>query len=161
MAAARPFAIVLCTWHHESHLPRAPADAISRAADGATGYTGTLTAKYLAARAPDLRWAICGRSLSKLTALADQLYAINPGLKGALGVLTDSGGLNAVTRQATVGITTTGPFFLHGEPFLKACIEEGTHYIDATGPHLPHRVTRRVSGRPAPCPLLLQGSFRG
>ena len=101
--------------------------------DGATGFTGTLVAKYLALNAQNITWAISGRNVAKLTAVAEQLYGINPQLRGTLGILSDALGLNAVVRQATAGITTVGPFALHGEPFLRACIEEGTHYIDSTG----------------------------
>lgn len=126
-------------------------------ADGATGFTGTLVAKYLAEHAPGLRWAICGRNAAKIAAVAEQLYAINPQLRGELGILSDAGGLNGVVRQAKVGITTVGPFLLHGEPFLRACIEEGTHYIDSTGESLlQQRSLARCPMRPSP-----QESSRG
>ncbi len=46
---------------------------------GATGYTGKLTASYMAAHLPtDLRWAISGRSESKLEAVAASCKALNP-----------------------------------------------------------------------------------
>ena len=39
---------------------------------GATGFTGGLTADYLAAHAPDgLRWALAGRNADKLEAVRD------------------------------------------------------------------------------------------
>lgn len=45
---------------------------------GATGYTGSLTAEYIARHLPtDLKWAIAGRSRSKLEALAKKLNAID------------------------------------------------------------------------------------
>lgn len=41
---------------------------------GATGYTGALTAEHIAWHLPtDLKWAIAGRSRSKLEALARKL----------------------------------------------------------------------------------------
>ena len=41
---------------------------------GATGFTGGLTAQYLARHGPaDLRWAIAGRSQEKLEALKAEL----------------------------------------------------------------------------------------
>jgi short subunit dehydrogenase-like uncharacterized protein len=45
---------------------------------GATGYTGRLTAEYMAAYMPtDIRWAIAGRSPSKLEAVAATCRAVN------------------------------------------------------------------------------------
>lgn len=46
---------------------------------GATGYTGRLTAEFIATNLPiDLRWAIAGRSSSKLQALAADCKILNP-----------------------------------------------------------------------------------
>lgn len=46
---------------------------------GATGYTGKLTAEYIALNLPnDLRWAIAGRSRSKLRMLAEKLERLCP-----------------------------------------------------------------------------------
>ena len=48
---------------------------------GATGFTGGLTADYLARHAPaGLRWALAGRSRSKLEAVRDRLAAVDPAL---------------------------------------------------------------------------------
>lgn len=38
-----------------------------------------------------------------------------------------------MARQARVIINCVGPFRFHGEQVVKACIEEGTHYVDITG----------------------------
>ena len=48
---------------------------------GATGFTGALTAEYLAEHAPSgLRWALAGRNRSKLEAVRDKLAALDPAL---------------------------------------------------------------------------------
>ena len=48
---------------------------------GATGFTGALTAEYLARNAPaDLRWALAGRSPEKLETVRADLAAIDPAL---------------------------------------------------------------------------------
>ncbi|MEV4255318.1 enoyl-ACP reductase, partial [Spirillospora sp. NPDC049652] len=48
---------------------------------GATGFTGGLTAEYLARKAePGLRWALAGRSPGKLEDVRDRLAAIDPTL---------------------------------------------------------------------------------
>jgi len=46
---------------------------------GATGYTGKLTASHMAMHLPtDIKWAISGRSESKLEAVAATCKALNP-----------------------------------------------------------------------------------
>jgi short subunit dehydrogenase-like uncharacterized protein len=46
---------------------------------GASGHTGKLTASYIAKNAPtDIKWAIAGRSASKLEIVADTCKSINP-----------------------------------------------------------------------------------
>lgn len=46
---------------------------------GATGYTGKLTASYIAKHAPtDIKWAIAGRSPSKLEAVSATCKSFNP-----------------------------------------------------------------------------------
>ena len=47
---------------------------------GATGFTGSLTAEYLARNAlGSVRWALAGRNLEKLAKVREQLAQINPG----------------------------------------------------------------------------------
>ncbi len=46
---------------------------------GATGYTGKLTAEYITTSLPtDLRWALAGRSVAKLEAVAEEVKGFNP-----------------------------------------------------------------------------------
>jgi hypothetical protein len=46
---------------------------------GATGYTGKLTAQYISSHMPtDIKWAIAGRSETKLEAVAKVCKALNP-----------------------------------------------------------------------------------
>ncbi|WP_210649259.1 trans-acting enoyl reductase family protein [Nocardioides sp. SYSU D00065] len=98
---------------------------------GATGFTGGLTADYLAAHAPaGLRWAIAGRN-------AERLEAVRRRLGGDVQVLvaesTDAAALSDVVRQARVVATTIGPYLQHGGPLVAACAEAGTDYCDLTG----------------------------
>ena len=45
---------------------------------GATGYTGKYTAEYITKHLPtDFKWAIAGRTESKLKAMADELRTLN------------------------------------------------------------------------------------
>ncbi|MBU8856412.1 MULTISPECIES: saccharopine dehydrogenase NADP-binding domain-containing protein [unclassified Micromonospora] len=104
---------------------------------GATGFTGGLTAEYLARHAPDrLRWALAGRNPDKLAAVRDRLAAIDPALT-VLPLLTadvtDAASLRTVAECARVVATTVGPYVHHGEPLVAACAAAGTDYLDITG----------------------------
>jgi len=104
---------------------------------GATGFTGELTAEYLARNAPaDLRWALAGRNRQKLEAVRDRLAAIEPRC-AELPLLhadaDDPASLRAVTASAKAIITTVGPYIRFGEPLVAACAAEGTDYLDLTG----------------------------
>jgi short subunit dehydrogenase-like uncharacterized protein len=104
---------------------------------GATGFTGGLTAEYLAGAAPDgCRWALAGRNQGKLEAVRDRLTAMHPELAD-LPLLhadaTDPASLADVADRARVVISTVGPYVEHGEPLVAACVEAGTDYLDLTG----------------------------
>jgi short subunit dehydrogenase-like uncharacterized protein len=104
---------------------------------GATGYTGELTAEYLARQAPaGTRWALAGRNREKLEAVRARLAKVNPAC-ATLDLLaadaTDPASLKKVAEAARVIITTVGPYILHGEPLVAACAAAGTDYVDLTG----------------------------
>jgi len=104
---------------------------------GATGFTGGLTAEYLARHAPErLRWALAGRNPDKLAAVRERLAAIDPAL-AELPLLTadvtDPASLRAVAECARVVASTVGPYVHHGEPLVAACAAAGTDYLDITG----------------------------
>ncbi|KFY36988.1 hypothetical protein V495_07474 [Pseudogymnoascus sp. VKM F-4514 (FW-929)] len=103
---------------------------------GATGHTGEWTAKHIARSYPtDIRWAIAGRSRSKLEAVVESCVKINPGrVQPSIEICNlDEVELADLARKTTVLISTVGPFCVYGEPTLKACAENGTHYLDITG----------------------------
>ena len=59
---------------------------------GATGFTGELTAAYLAEHAPaDCRWALAGRNQAKLEAVRERLATNDPALAELPLVIADSG----------------------------------------------------------------------
>ena len=103
---------------------------------GATGFTGGLTAEYLARTAPGLRWALAGRTRSKLEAVRARLAAIDPGLAEMPLIEADAtrpDSLAAMAAATQVVITTVGPYINYGEPLVAACAEAGTDYVDLTG----------------------------
>ncbi|WP_320066760.1 saccharopine dehydrogenase family protein [Micromonospora sp. RTGN7] len=104
---------------------------------GATGFTGGLTAEYLARHAPEgLRWALAGRNPAKLAAVRGRLTDIDPAL-AELPLLTadvtDPESLRRVAEAARVVASTVGPYVHHGEPLVAACARAGTDYLDITG----------------------------
>lgn len=104
---------------------------------GATGFTGGLTAEYLARHAPaECRWALAGRNRAKLEKLRTQLAHIDPALAELPLVSAESSdqqSLRRVAESTRVVLTTVGPYVLHGEPLVAACADAGTDYVDLTG----------------------------
>nr|OQO31878.1 hypothetical protein B0A51_00884 [Rachicladosporium sp. CCFEE 5018] len=103
---------------------------------GATGYTGKYTAEYLITSSPtNLKWAIAGRSQSKLRDLAKELQTLNPN-RPSPAVETsdlDPTSLEKLALKTKVLVTTVGPYHKYGTAVLAACAETGTHYLDVTG----------------------------
>jgi short subunit dehydrogenase-like uncharacterized protein len=102
---------------------------------GATGYTGRLVAEYLVQTytGPDRpRWAMAGRSLSKLQEVRDEI-----GAPADTPLLTansdDPATLKALCERTTVMLTTVGPYQLYGSDLVAACAETGTAYVDLCG----------------------------
>ena len=102
---------------------------------GASGFTGGLTAEYLASSAPPgTRWALGGRNVDKLRPLAEKLSAAAVPPAGVVAAdAADPAGLEAMTRRTKVVATTVGPYLQHGEPLVAACVAGGAHYADLTG----------------------------
>lgn len=105
---------------------------------GATGFTGRLVAIYIAKHyaGSGLKWAIGGRSRSKLEAIRDELLAYDATLAELELVTGDSHdreSLDRITERTTTVCTTVGPYDLYGEELVASCAEKGTHYCDLTG----------------------------
>jgi len=109
---------------------------------GCTGYTGGLAAEYLCQQYginKNVKWAIAGRSQSKLDALkqklADQMD--DPELvKNLDTVICDTGKrstLHALASNTRAVISTAGPFYAYGSAVVEFCARYGTHYADITG----------------------------
>jgi short subunit dehydrogenase-like uncharacterized protein len=104
---------------------------------GASGFTGRLIAKYLLEHGPaDLRWALAGRSESKLGKVREQLGACHEAARAlpiVIGDSTDRSSLDAIARDAAVVCSTVGPYAKYGSELVAACVEARTHYCDLTG----------------------------
>ena len=122
---------------------------------GASGFTGVLVAEYLAKRygaAGEVKWAMAGRSLAKLTQVREQL-----GLPDAHPlIVADSGHadeLRAMVGRTRCVISTVGPFQRYGSKLVEACAVAGVDYVDLCGEVpwmremiLAHETRARASG---------------
>lgn len=102
---------------------------------GATGFTGGLTAEYLASAIGSgadgaTRWALAGRNMEKLRGVAERLGVDVPLLHADV---EDAASLRALAESARVVATTVGPYIRYGEPLVAACAAAGTDYVDLTG----------------------------
>lgn len=103
---------------------------------GATGFVGQIITRYMAGlhgSQKEVKWAIAGRSEAKLTQLAASLAPSAPKLPVIVADAKDADALTRLCRQTRVVISTVGPYAIHGEPLVKACVTTGTDYCDLTG----------------------------
>lgn len=100
---------------------------------GATGFTGRLVAEYLASQyGGDVAWAMAGRSKEKLEIVRDEIGAPSD-TPLVVADASDPASLAAMAERTRAVITTVGPYQIHGEPLVKACVEAGTDYVDLCG----------------------------
>ncbi|MDF1692496.1 MAG: saccharopine dehydrogenase NADP-binding domain-containing protein [Zhongshania sp.] len=100
---------------------------------GASSFVGEILCNYLAGckEEPALRWAIAGRSASKLEAVKAKIGKAD--LDIIIADASDETALRNLCGQTRVVTTTVGPYALYGETLLKVCAETGTDYCDLTG----------------------------
>ncbi len=115
---------------------------------GATGFTGQLTAEYLARTVgSQIRWAIAGRDEHRLAHIKNSLVTINPDCTAVGMIIADSNdqlSLLEMAEQTQVVLTTVGPFVKYGELLVQACVRRGTDYVDITGePDFVRRIIER------------------
>ena len=98
---------------------------------GATGFTGALTAEYLAAHGPaSTRWAIAGRNRGKLEHVRERVGVEIPLVHADVN---EPSSLRELAESTKVLITTVGPYIHYGEPVVAACAAAGTDYVDLSG----------------------------
>ena len=93
---------------------------------GATGYTGELIARRLAARGD--RPVLAGRNAAAVSALAGEL-----GVPHRAFALDDAGALEAGLQGVRVVLHCAGPFSITAPPMASACLRTRAHYLDITG----------------------------
>ena len=97
---------------------------------GATGFTGQLCVKYFQSQGLEIKWAIAGRNLGKLQSVSKNLA---PDIEILVADSDDEAGLNDICLRSKVVLSTAGPFHRYGSKLVKACVENGSHYVDITG----------------------------
>ncbi|MDH3548406.1 MAG: saccharopine dehydrogenase NADP-binding domain-containing protein [Gammaproteobacteria bacterium] len=103
---------------------------------GATGFTGTLVTEYLLRQygiGQDVRWAIAGRSASKLAEVKAQLGDSAADLEAIVADSSDESALASLAARTRVVLTTVGPYALYGSKLVAACANAGTDYCDLAG----------------------------
>jgi short subunit dehydrogenase-like uncharacterized protein len=93
---------------------------------GATGYTGTLTARR--AHHAGLTPILAGRNATQLQTLANELDLPTR----AFG-LTEPSEVDRGLHGVDVVLNSAGPFGTTGPALLAACLRTGTHYLDFAG----------------------------
>ncbi len=104
---------------------------------GATGFTGALTAEYLAGTRPRTR---AGRSRGATAPSSSRPGGRlrtptrpGPSLPLLVADVADPASMRALAESTKVVITTVGPYIRYGEPLVAACAAAGTDYVDLTG----------------------------
>lgn len=104
---------------------------------GATSFVGQILTRELVQHLNEhhksLRWAIAGRSNSKLQKLKASLGEAGQAIPILIADASDDDELNDLCSQTRVVVSTVGPYALYGEPLVRACVKNGTDYCDLTG----------------------------
>jgi trans-enoyl reductase len=100
---------------------------------GATGFSGKLTAEYLARRESRARIALAGRSRERLRAVREMLGPTARDWPLIVADASEPSTLEAMATRAQVVLTTVGPYTRYGLPLVTACAKAGTDYADLTG----------------------------
>ena len=105
---------------------------------GATGFTGSLTAQYLAEHPQQPRVAFAGRNRSKLEKVLQQLTNVSKERVQSIDLIeasaSDKASLIRMAQSAKVVMNLVGPYSqLGGKDVARAAVEAGASYVDLTG----------------------------
>ncbi len=101
---------------------------------GATGHTGGLVARELAARGLDV--VLAGRDEARLR---ERAGSINGRVEVHRVATDDTRGLRGLAEEVDAVVNCAGPFSLTGEAVVEAAIAGGAHYVDHAAEPLYHR----------------------
>jgi short subunit dehydrogenase-like uncharacterized protein len=100
---------------------------------GATSFVGQIVTRYMHEQFADgsIKWAIAGRSLSKLEQVRDAVGLSN--IELIVADAADEEALRQMCAQTKVVMSTVGPYALYGDVLVSVCAKTGTDYCDLTG----------------------------
>ena len=100
---------------------------------GATSFVGEILCRHLVDRHGTdgpLKWAIAGRSTSKLDAVAAETGAT---VERIVADAADPAAMRQLVESTRVVVSTVGPYALYGSELVAAAAAAGTDYCDLTG----------------------------
>lgn len=100
---------------------------------GASGYSGALTARYLARAGSRARIALAGRFSDRLLAVRRLLGPTAQDWPLIVAEASRPLTLAAMAERTRVVLTTVGPYTRYGLPLVAACAAAGTDYADLAG----------------------------
>ncbi|XP_056219493.1 saccharopine dehydrogenase-like oxidoreductase isoform X2 [Seriola aureovittata] len=112
---------------------------------GATGFTGQFVVEEVARCAAEtpgdssLKWAVAGRSRQRLEAVLEKaagrlsMPELRTDTEIIVADVSIEESLAIMCQQGVVILNCVGPYRFYGEPVVKACIENGAHYVDICG----------------------------
>lgn len=99
---------------------------------GASGFTGKQVIphvhKFTKTEGRHLSWAVAGRSEKKLKEAIAKIGDVPI----IIADVTNEVSLRRMAGRARVVINCCGPYHVCGEALVKACLEAGAHYVDAS-----------------------------
>ncbi len=100
---------------------------------GATSFVGQIVTRYMHEQFADgsIKWAIAGRSLSKLEQVRDAVGLSD--IELIVADAADEEALRQMCAQTKVVMSTVGPYALYGDLLVSVCAKTGTDYCDLTG----------------------------
>ena len=93
---------------------------------GATSFVGAILTKYMLSQQPldgDVKWAIAGRSQTKLNQLKLSLGEAAEALPVIVADTCNPASINAMCGATRVIVSTVGPYALYGEPVIQSCVD--------------------------------------
>ncbi|XP_071054922.1 saccharopine dehydrogenase-like oxidoreductase [Onthophagus taurus] len=108
---------------------------------GATGFTGQRIIPYLkdlgSKEETPVTWGVAARSETKLRDVLKIIESKTGDNYDSIPIIiadvNDEDSLKQMASRAKVIINATGPYRFYGEAVIKACVENGTNYIDVSG----------------------------
>uniref|UniRef100_A0A672YEU4 Saccharopine dehydrogenase-like oxidoreductase n=1 Tax=Sphaeramia orbicularis TaxID=375764 RepID=A0A672YEU4_9TELE len=112
---------------------------------GASGFTGQFVVQEVARCAAEspggspLKWAVAGRSRQRLEEVLKQaaerlsMPELTTDIDIIVADVSIEESLSIMCQQGLVILNCVGPYRFYGEPVVKACVENGAHYIDICG----------------------------